>query len=76
MLEEQDLLLSREEQERMAVPIPDARLRVYPETDHLVHWEWPERFIRDLEDFMRDVHSTRRHSDKRFSATSQENSDS
>ena len=73
---EQDLLLSREEQERMAVAIPDARLRVYPETGHLVHWERPERFIRDLEAFMKIAPSARWPSDKRSSATSRENCDS
>jgi hypothetical protein len=74
--EEREEALHGAVEERMDVAIPDARLRVYPETGHLVHWERPERFIRDLEDFMRDVQSARRHSDKRFSATSRENSDS
>ena len=73
---EQDPLLSREEQERMAVAIPDARLRVYPETGHLVHWERPERVIRDLEAYMKNVPSARRPSDKRSSSTSRENSNS
>lgn len=49
---ERDPLLSREEQERMATEIPDARLRVYPETGHLLHWERPGWLVRDLEAFI------------------------
>jgi non-heme chloroperoxidase len=51
---EQDALFPREEQERLAAAIPDATLKVYPECGHVVHWEWPERFVRDLEAFIRD----------------------
>jgi non-heme chloroperoxidase len=50
---EQDALLPREEQERRAVAILDARLKVYPETGHLAHWVRPEWVVRDLEVFMR-----------------------
>jgi len=50
---EQDALLPREEQERRAAAIPDAKLKVYPETDHLAHWVRPEWVVRDLEVFMR-----------------------
>jgi non-heme chloroperoxidase len=50
---EQDALLPREEQERRAAAIPDARLKVYPETGHLAHWVRPEWVVRDLEVFMR-----------------------
>jgi non-heme chloroperoxidase len=50
---EQDALLPREEQERMVAAIPDATLRVYPETGHLVHWERPEWFVADLETFIK-----------------------
>src|SRR5918998_6179171 len=39
---ERDLVLPREEQERRAAVIPNATLRVYPHTGHLVHWERPE----------------------------------
>jgi non-heme chloroperoxidase len=56
---EQDALFPREEQERLAAAIPDATLKVYPESGHVVHWEWPERFVRDLEAFMRDTSSAR-----------------
>ena len=51
---EQDALFPRDEQERLAAAIPNAILKVYPESGHVVHWEWPERFVRDLEAFMKD----------------------
>jgi non-heme chloroperoxidase len=50
---EQDTLLPREEQEWRAAAIPDATLKVYPETGHLAHWVRPEWVVRDLEAFMR-----------------------
>src|SRR3712207_7560242 len=39
---EQDPLFPHEEQERLAAAIPDATLKVYPETGHAVHWDRPE----------------------------------
>jgi non-heme chloroperoxidase len=48
---EQDTLLPREEQERRVAAIPDATLRVYPETGHAVAGERPEWIVRDLEAF-------------------------
>jgi non-heme chloroperoxidase len=52
---EQDAFLEREEQQRRAAAIPDARLKVYPDTGHVVHWERPEWVVGDLEAFMRDT---------------------
>jgi non-heme chloroperoxidase len=52
---ERDALLPREEQERRAEAIPDATLRVYPDTGHAVAGERPEWVVRDLEGFMRDT---------------------
>ena len=52
---EQDALLPREEQERRAAAIPDATLKVYPDTGHAVAGERPEWVVRDLEEFMRDA---------------------
>jgi non-heme chloroperoxidase len=52
---EQDAVFSREDSERLAAAIPDATLKVYPETGHAVHWERPEQFVRDLEAFMKDT---------------------
>jgi non-heme chloroperoxidase len=56
---EQDPLFPREEQERLAAAIPGARLKVYPDTGHAVHWDRPEWVVRDLEEFMK---GTRPHS--------------
>lgn len=53
---EQDALLPRDEQERRAGAIPDATLKVYPETGHLAHWARPEWIARDLEAFVRGRH--------------------
>jgi non-heme chloroperoxidase len=50
---EQDVVFSREDQERLAAAIPGATLRVYPDTGHAVHWERPEQVVRDLEAFMK-----------------------
>jgi non-heme chloroperoxidase len=55
---EQDAVLPREEQERRAAVIPDATLRVCPDTGHLVHWERPEWVVRDLEAFIKERCST------------------
>lgn len=52
---ERDALVPREEQERLAAAIPDATLKAYPETGHLVHWERPEQFVRDLEGFTKET---------------------
>jgi pimeloyl-ACP methyl ester carboxylesterase len=48
-------LLPHEEQERRAAAIPDARLKVYPDTGHAVSWERPEWVVRDLEELMKDT---------------------
>jgi non-heme chloroperoxidase len=52
---ERDALFPREEQDRLASMIPDATLRVYPETGHAVHWERPEEVVSDLEVFIKDA---------------------
>jgi non-heme chloroperoxidase len=56
---EQDPLFPREEQERLAAAIPDATLKVCPETGHAVHWDQPEWVVRDLEAFMKEIRPTR-----------------
>lgn len=50
---DRDGIFARSEQELLVETLPDARLVVYPETGHAPHWERPERFARDLEDFVR-----------------------
>jgi pimeloyl-ACP methyl ester carboxylesterase len=52
---EQDPLFPREEQERLAEAIPDATLKIYPQTGHAVHWDRPEEVVRDLEAFMKET---------------------
>jgi non-heme chloroperoxidase len=52
---DRDGLLPREEQQRLAAAIPGARSQVYPETGHSPHWERPERFVADLDAFLREA---------------------
>jgi non-heme chloroperoxidase len=52
---EQDPLFPREEQERLAEAIPDATLKIYPETGHAVDWDRPEEVVPDLEVFMKET---------------------
>jgi pimeloyl-ACP methyl ester carboxylesterase len=49
---ERDATFSRAEQESLVRLSGTAELRVYPETGHAVHWEQPDRFVRDLHGFM------------------------
>jgi pimeloyl-ACP methyl ester carboxylesterase len=52
---ERDAILGREEQEWRSRAIPDATLKVYPDTGHAVAFERPEWVVRDLEAFMKDT---------------------
>jgi non-heme chloroperoxidase len=52
---EQDVLFPREGQVRLAAAIPGATIKVYLEAGHAVHWERPERFVRDLETCIEDT---------------------
>jgi pimeloyl-ACP methyl ester carboxylesterase len=49
---DRDAVFSRAQQERLLALLPDATLRVYPETGHALHWEQPERFTEDLTAFI------------------------
>lgn len=51
---DRDGLLPREEQQRLAAANPGARSQVYPEIGHSPHWERPERFVADLDAFLRE----------------------
>jgi pimeloyl-ACP methyl ester carboxylesterase len=42
----------RSDQEVLLKAIPNATLKVYEGTGHCPNWEEPERFVRDLENFM------------------------
>lgn len=52
---ERDAVLRREEQEWRVSVIPQATLKVYPDTGHAVAFERPEWVVRDLEAFIRDT---------------------
>jgi non-heme chloroperoxidase len=49
---ERDAILGREEQEWRSGAIPDATLKVYPDTGHAVAFERPEWVVRDLQEFI------------------------
>ena len=49
---ERDDLLVQQDQEALAVAIPNSRLVVYDNTGHLVLWEQPQRVAGDLIDFV------------------------
>jgi non-heme chloroperoxidase len=55
---EHDAFLQREEQERRAAAMPDATLKVYPDTGHALAWERPEWVVRDLEEFIEGTRPT------------------
>jgi non-heme chloroperoxidase len=52
---EWDRWLPREEEQDLAVAIPQARVIVYPATGHSPNWERPERVAADLDTFMRQA---------------------
>jgi non-heme chloroperoxidase len=45
---DRDAIHPRSEQAALAAAIPDARLVVYPDAGHALHWEEPARFAADL----------------------------
>lgn len=49
---EEDGAFPREDQARLLELIPNATLKLYPETGHALHWERPERFVSDLLGFV------------------------
>jgi non-heme chloroperoxidase len=49
---ERDELFSRQDQDRLVTAIPNARLRIYPETGHCPNWERPEQVAADLDAVM------------------------
>jgi pimeloyl-ACP methyl ester carboxylesterase len=52
---DQDAFVPFGDQEMMIKAIPDARLMVYRNTGHALHWEEPERFAADLSRFVQRV---------------------
>ena len=51
---ERDAVFERAEQDALLAAIPGARLEVYPETGHALHWERPAEFVRDIERLFRE----------------------
>lgn len=49
---DQDTFCARSDQEHLTAAIRDSRLLVYQGTGHAVLWEQPERFARDLTEFI------------------------
>ena len=49
---EKDSMFSKADQEGLLAIIPGSRLIAYPNTGHALHWEYPERFAKDLSAFM------------------------
>jgi non-heme chloroperoxidase len=49
---DRDEMCPYQDQEAIAVAIPDTRLVVYPGIGHALHWEEPERFASDLVTFI------------------------
>jgi pimeloyl-ACP methyl ester carboxylesterase len=49
---DKDAMFSRADQEGLLKIIPGSRLIAYANTGHALHWEQPERFAKDLSEFM------------------------
>jgi len=49
---DKETIFPRSEQELLLAALPNARLKVYEDTGHAMHWERPERFAKDLQEFM------------------------
>lgn len=50
---DKETIFLRPEQDSLVRTLAQAELKVYPETGHALHWERPEQFVKDLEDFIR-----------------------
>jgi non-heme chloroperoxidase len=51
---DKDAICPLADQQKMAAGIKNSKLLIYEETGHAVHWELPQRFAKDLTDFIRD----------------------
>jgi pimeloyl-ACP methyl ester carboxylesterase len=49
---DKETVFPRSEQELLLAALPNARLKIYEDTGHAMHWERPERFAKDLQEFM------------------------
>ena len=55
MCGEQDARYSRADEEALTSAIAGARLLVYEQAGHMLHWEEPERFASDLAAFVQSL---------------------
>jgi pimeloyl-ACP methyl ester carboxylesterase len=49
---DKETIFLRPEQDLLKAKIANSVLKVYPETGHSPHWEQPEKFVKDLENFI------------------------
>ena len=49
---DKETIFPRSEQDLLISELRNAVLKVYPETGHALHWERPERFAKDLQEFI------------------------
>ena len=49
---DKETVFPRSEQDKLLAALPNARLKIYEDTGHAMHWERPEWFAKDLQDFM------------------------
>jgi pimeloyl-ACP methyl ester carboxylesterase len=47
-----DVVVDPRNSELLVELLPDARLSVYPGCGHLFFWQQPDRFVRELEEFL------------------------
>ncbi|MBV9789038.1 MAG: alpha/beta hydrolase, partial [Chloroflexi bacterium] len=50
---DRDGIFTLEEQQQLDATIPNSTFKLYTETGHGLHVEWPQRFVNDLEAFAR-----------------------
>ncbi|HET9785874.1 MAG TPA: alpha/beta hydrolase, partial [Pyrinomonadaceae bacterium] len=49
---DKESVFPRSEQDLLVSALRNSVLKVYPDTGHALHWERPERFAKDLQDFI------------------------
>jgi len=49
---DRETIFNRAEQDSLTSALTNATFKVYPETGHALHWERPQEFAKDLQEFM------------------------
>jgi pimeloyl-ACP methyl ester carboxylesterase/tetratricopeptide (TPR) repeat protein len=57
---DQDAFFKRDQQDKLVASIKGAKLVVYEDTGHAVHWERPERFGKEVAEFLTETRSATR----------------